>query len=67
MTQFWMIYGEDCAAPTYRHLDETSARAEAERLAHSTPGKRFFILKAEAFCIVHDPIQWAQLTDEIPF
>lgn len=67
MRQFWMIYGEDCGAPTFRHLDIISAKAEAARLAHANPGKRFFVMAAQSFCLVQQPVQWTDLDDDIPF
>jgi hypothetical protein len=45
-TEFWMVYGEGCGAPTYKHDTADSARQEAARLAERNPGTAFYVLKA---------------------
>lgn len=44
--KFWMVYGEDQRAPSFRHLTKERAKAEAKRLALSHPEIKFFVLAA---------------------
>ncbi|WP_325437580.1 hypothetical protein [Pseudomonas nitroreducens] len=43
---FWMVWNPEAYAPSVRHPTWKSAEAEAERLARSNPGQRFYILQA---------------------
>ena len=45
-SRFWLVWRPDGNAPTFRHLSEEGANAEAWRLARMNPGKRFFVLLA---------------------
>ena len=67
--RFWMVYGERQGAPTVRHKSIESARAEAERLARSAPGIRFFILEPIG-AVEKVDVQFTDLRDydaHIPF
>lgn len=44
--KFWMVLGG--GVPTFRHPTEGAARAEAERLARSSPGQEFVVLESLA-------------------
>lgn len=70
---FWMVYGENGGAPTYKHETEASAKAEAERLAKLNQGKRFYVLKVIADVVVSN-VRWTEHLDltrsdpsDIPF
>lgn len=63
---FWMIYAENGGPPTYQHPTESGARAEAERLARTNRGKKFYVLKAIADVVAAD-VSWEFYKDDIPF
>ncbi|WP_298967708.1 DUF2188 domain-containing protein [uncultured Methylobacterium sp.] len=42
---FWMVYGENKGAPTFRHATKVEAIREATRLARSNPGTAYFVLE----------------------
>lgn len=50
--RFWMVKGSGPAS--YVHHSQSSAEAEAERLARCNPGECFFVLEAVAAHIRHD-------------
>ena len=64
--KFWMVWSEKSNETSHRHDTPQSARAEAERLAKTFPGVRFFVLGAEGFAAVPNPVKWEEI-DEIPF
>ena len=64
--EFWMVWRNDGHAPTKEHGSEREARKEAERLATSNPGVRFYVLKAVGAVESVKPVQWIPLQD-IPF
>lgn len=41
---YWLVWREGGGAPTYRHPNEDSALAEANRLAERFPGSPFVVL-----------------------
>lgn len=43
---FWLVWCEDGGAPTVKHVTYARAKAEAQRLARSLPGKHFVVLAA---------------------
>lgn len=46
---FWMVHG--VGPSTHRHATESAAIAEAERLARTSPGIRFYVLHATAYAV----------------
>jgi hypothetical protein len=67
METFWMVYGEGqgCSAPAMKHGKKAAAIKEAERLALSNPGKKFYLLEAVSVC-VKQAVEWQNLI-RIPF
>jgi hypothetical protein len=66
---FWMVWSERGHAPTYKHDSNRSATSEAERLARTNPGERFYVLRAMRYVERHDVIR-VELNigdEEIPF
>lgn len=43
--EFWMVWNPAGRNPTYRHLSESAAVLEAERLATVHPGATFVVLR----------------------
>lgn len=67
-TMFFMCFVEGGQSPAYQHVDEDSARAEAERLARVT-GRRVWLLEACMFVEKRD-VQWNRAPpprEETPF
>lgn len=67
---FWLVWNLSRRAPTVTHESLASARREADRLAESTPGERFYVVKALGFSERMKPVAWTDLNDrdsEIPF
>jgi len=65
MEKFWMVWNEGNRGPEKKHLNENSARNEAERLARLNPGQKFYVLAAIDCCQQRD-VLWASET-EMPF
>ena len=58
--KFWMVKGR---GPTsHQHRTREDAEAEAQRLARTTPGQRFYVLEATAYH-VRNETQRVQLDD----
>ena len=69
MTQrvVFFVWCEETGYTRYRHMDEQSARAEAERLAQVHPGKEFWVLRSVGSCR-HSAVRWIECEEpEIPF
>lgn len=64
---FFMIWNEKTCETRFRHETSESAVAEAQRLARSCPGVRFYVMEAKGFArtVPEPPIY--QTLDEIPF
>ena len=58
MEKFWMVWNEGNRGPEKKHLNENSARNEAERLARLNPGQKFYVLAATDCCLTRD-VLWA--------
>lgn len=43
---FWMVWTKKGHKPRYMHSTFEAASAEADRLAHLTPGAKFIVLQA---------------------
>ena len=43
---FWMVWSPQGRAPAFKHSSESSAVAEAKRLARQCPEQDFYVLKA---------------------
>lgn len=41
---FWLVWAEDGTAPRFKHVNQSSAEVEAQRLARLNPGTSFFVL-----------------------
>lgn len=64
---FWMVYGEGQRAPTFKHDSPQEARREAERLARTNPGIKFFVLAAVGVAHKFDVSFEEWTSDQIPF
>lgn len=66
---FFVVWREDGGPPTKRYDDKSDAVGEAERLARTSPGARFFVLLAVAAVAQPlPPVITTPLRDpEIPF
>jgi len=64
--KFWMVLGS--GTPTYKHANEESANAEAERLALQNRNTAFYVLSAVGKVVVSN-VRWdaAIEDDNIPF
>lgn len=61
---FWMVYGAGQGAPTHRHPTEDLARQEAQRLARTSPGIKFYVLKSICSAVKRD-VDMAETVDPI--
>ena len=68
MREFWMVWRNNGASPTYQHGSKVSAIKEAERLAREFPNDTFVVLQAISRC-KHNDVTWDHVNsdDEIPF
>lgn len=57
---FWMVYGYGKSVPAARHMNEASARAEAERLARANVGTRFYVLKTSGVAVTSAPVIYTE-------
>ena len=67
MEKFWMIWRVDGQGPTKKRGSLEEAKAEAERLASSLPGRKFMILEAIEYCEIKNPVMWNTPHDPLPF
>lgn len=44
--EFWCVWTKTGRIPRFAHDTEALAKAEAERLAHVKPGKKFIVMRA---------------------
>lgn len=65
--EFFLVWNPNGRNPTYRHPSNSSAEAEARRLARDNIGEEFFICHAKAVAKAIDPVTVEKLDDEIPF
>jgi hypothetical protein len=47
--EFWCVWNPNHGVPTMRHETEDAANAEAQRLASSRPGARFYVMRAARY------------------
>lgn len=64
---FWMVMADNSSHTRYRHRGLDDARREAERLALLNPGVKFYVLQCVGAAEAHQPIEWRDAVDEIPF
>ena len=62
---FFMVYGDGCGAPTFRHDTKPSADIEAERLARAHPGCKFYVLHAVESFLLPAPNVIREMLDEM--
>jgi hypothetical protein len=67
MEKFWMVWRVGGQGPTKKHGSLEEAKAEAERLAISFPGRQFMILEAITYCEIKNPVLWKEVIDPLPF
>lgn len=61
--KFWMVLADRVLGePTVRHSSLSRARCEAERLARTNPGVRFFVLEATGSC-QSNAVTWDEACD----
>jgi hypothetical protein len=70
--QFWMVWNPDDYPPRVCHDTEAAAETEAERLARTNPGVKFYLLEATQMFEVNnlrriDMRQSPGYRDELPF
>lgn len=53
---FWLVWSPNGGAPRFRHTNEASAKAEAERLALANPGTTFIVLQSIGEVYANDPL-----------
>lgn len=53
---FWCVWNEGGGSPTVKHVEFSTAKGEAQRLARLNPGKRFIVLAA-ALAYVKDDVR----------
>lgn len=63
---FWMVWCPTGRPPMVRHMSESSAVIEAERLARMNPGSEFYVLQANQKRLVND-MQRVRLVSPVPF
>ncbi len=64
---FYMIWSEQSNLTRHRHRDLDQAKTEAQRLAASNPGCKFYVLHAKGYAELPKPAaSWREL-GEIPF
>lgn len=61
MNQFWLVWREDSPVVMFRHPTKESATREAERLASTNLGHRYFLLNAESY------VEWQAPVPPVPF
>jgi len=69
LTPFWIVWSPTGSAPPrVQHNTISEARAEAARLARTTPGAKFYVLEADS-CVCKSDVSWSFTHDEedIPF
>lgn len=69
--KFWMVLSDNSTQTVVRHPTFALAKCEAERLARTAPGVKFFVLGSEGFAVKRD-VDWhtpshEDTSDEIPF
>lgn len=64
--QFWMVWNPEGHAPTVAHDSEYSALREAERLARSHMGLRFYVLHGVTY-VERNDVRVVDLPVPIPF
>lgn len=47
--EFWCVWNPNRGVPTMKHGTEAEANAEAQRLASSQPGARFYVMRAARY------------------
>lgn len=67
--EFWMVWREGTPTTRYRHGSKRAALDEAERLARTNVGDRFYVLKATAAVVCDEqPVRrLTMISDPIPF
>lgn len=65
MSAFWVVWCPTRDNPMLRYVDFNDAKAEAERLAATNPGREFFVLQAKTRSERRDVVTVD--LDEIPF
>jgi hypothetical protein len=63
---FYMVWNPFGRAPTVRHASEYAATAEANRLAVTHPGQRFYVLEAQQY-FEHNAVRHVALERPLPF
>lgn len=66
-TPFWLVWNPDGHAPTVQHGSAEAAQREAERLARTNPGQRFYVLEPVAMIERSDVRITRFDNSEIPF
>lgn len=70
---FYMIWNPNKKSPSWdttprqRHLTEAAAIGEAERLAESNPGQKFYVMCALSVTVVDRPAITRPLRQPMPF
>jgi hypothetical protein len=57
---FFLVWEETSGYTKFRHFQKHLAEQEAERLAVSNPGRRFYILAPIEMCTTHN-VQWEKM------
>lgn len=63
MNRFYVVWNEKGYPPNFKHSTETSARAEAERLASVNRGQSFHVLASIGTAVTRIA-EWTSHTDE---
>lgn len=65
---FWLVWSPDGARPPrIKHESEAAARKEADRLAVSSPGSKFYVLSPVCSTVVCQHVREEFLDDGVPF
>ncbi len=64
--KFWLVWQPESGPARFKHHDQRTALAEAERLAIANPGKKFYVCEAQEGFVVN-PVQRIALTTPVAF